>query len=576
MSGTSTNKGNFYTENRKFYLDQLDLSEIVADLENSYRDEGPMALHSYEEALRWYDMVLRNAGDICANFIWPRAEAVDEKGASFHDGVVEWAPETKENMRMLAQAGYMGGTLPRRYGGLNLPVTINNLIVEMVSQGDASLMNLFGLQDIAVTLYKFGNEEQKERVLPKFCRGEVSGSMALTEPDAGSDLQAVMLKAIEKDGQWYLDGVKRFITNGSGDVSLVLARSEEGTKGGRGLSMFLYERYRDNNMVVRRIERKLGIHGSPTCELQFNMAKAELVGQRKVGLIKYVMSLMNGARLAVSAQAIGIAQAAYEEALRYANEREQFGQKIVHFPAVFRMLKKMQSEIETSRLLLYHTGLAVDCQDMYERKEHRGEQVKAQLKKAKELADFLTPLSKFTITEMANRVAYDAIQIHGGTGYMKDFPVQRLYRDARITNIYEGTTQLQVVAAIGSITSGLFFGWLEKAKELPVSDLADAKKELLRYIERFAEVTERVKKVENKDFLDYTAGWLVEIASLVYRFYLYLPVAEKHSEKRDLFTFFRADCDARIDHLIRQCDLALHTYGEKITSLKEDLLRKHG
>jgi len=576
MSGTSTNKGNFYTENRKFYLDQLDLSEIVADLENSYRDEGPMALHSYEEALRWYDMVLRNAGDICANFIWPRAEAVDEKGASFHDGVVEWAPETKENMRMLAQAGYMGGTLPRRYGGLNLPVTINNLIVEMVSQGDASLMNLFGLQDIAVTLYKFGNEEQKERVLPKFCRGEVSGSMALTEPDAGSDLQAVMLKAIEKDGQWYLDGVKRFITNGSGDVSLVLARSEEGTKGGRGLSMFLYERYRDNNMVVRRIERKLGIHGSPTCELQFNMAKAELVGQRKVGLIKYVMSLMNGARLAVSAQAIGIAQAAYEEALRYANEREQFGQKIVHFPAVFRMLKKMQSEIETSRLLLYHTGLAVDCQDMYERKEHRGEQVKAQLKKAKELADFLTPLSKFTITEMANRVAYDAIQIHGGTGYMKDFPVERLYRDARITNIYEGTTQLQVVAAIGSITSGLFFGWLEKAKELPVSDLADAKKELLRYIERFAEVTERVKKVENKDFLDYTAGWLVEIASLVYRFYLYLPVAEKHSEKRDLFTFFRADCDARIDHLIRQCDLALHTYGEKITSLKEDLLRKHG
>ncbi len=575
MSGASTNKGNFYTENRKFYLERLDLSEIVADLENNYRDEGPMALHCYEEALRWYDMVLRNAGDICANFIWPRAEAVDEQGASFHDGVVEWAPETQENMRMLAQAGYMGGTLPRRYGGLNMPVTINNIIVEMVSQGDASLMNLFGLQDIAVTLYKFGNEEQKERVLPKFCRGEVSGSMALTEPDAGSDLQAVTLKAIEKNGQWYLDGVKRFITNGSGDVSLVLARSEEGTKGGRGLSMFLYERYRDNNMVVRRIENKLGIHGSPTCELQFNMAKAELVGQRRVGLIKYVMSLMNGARLAVSAQALGIAQAAYEEALRYANEREQFGQKIIHFPAVFQMLKKMQSEIETSRLLLYHTGLAVDYQDMYERKEHRGEPVKAQLKKAKELADFLTPLSKFTTTEMANKVAYDAIQIHGGTGYMKDFPVQRLYRDARITNIYEGTTQLQVVAAIGSITSGLFFGWLEKAKELPVSDLADAKKELLRYVERFAEVTERVKKVENKDFLDYTAGWLVEIASLVYRFYLYLPVAEKHPEKRELFTFFRTDCDARIDYLIRQCDLALHTYGEKISTLKEDLLKKH-
>lgn len=575
MSGTSANKNNFYTENRRFYLSQMDLTEIVKFLEDDYAGTGPTAIHSYEEAQQWYDMSLRNAGDICANFIWPRAEAVDEKGASFKDGVVEWAPETKENMKALAAAGYMGGTLPRKYGGLNMPVTVNMVIVEMVSQGDASLMNLFGLQDIAVTLYKFGNEEQKDRVLPRFCRGEVSGSMALTEPDAGSDLQAVSLKAIEKDGQWYLDGVKRFITNGSGDVSLVLARTEEGTKGGRGLSMLLYERYRDDNMIVRRIEHKLGIHGSPTCELQFNMAKAELVGQRKMGLIKYVMSLMNGARLAVSAQALGIAQAAYDEAVRYANEREQFGKKIIHFPAVFQMLKKMQAEIETSRLLLYHTGLAVDYQDLYEMKEHRGENVKGQLKEAKALADFLTPLSKFTITELANKASYDAIQIHGGTGYMKDFPVERLYRDARITNIYEGTTQLQVVAAIGSITSGLFFKWLEKAKEIQVGELADAKKELLRHVERFAEVTERMKAVQNKDFLDYVAGYLVEMASIIYRQYLFLPIAEKHPEKREIFTFFRMESAAGLDYLVHRCDLALHTYGEKISDLKNDLLKKH-
>ena len=315
----------FYNENKRFYLSLIDMKEIVHDLENNFAGDDNDAPESYEEALEWYQMALENAGKICEEFIAPRAEAVDEHGAAIHNGVVSWAPATQENMKMLAQSGYMGGTLPRKYGGLNMPVTVNNIIVEMVSQADASLMNLFGLQDIAVTLYKFGNQEQKDRVLPKFCSGEVSGSMALTEPDAGSDLQAVMLKAVEKEGKWYLDGVKRFITNGNGEVSLVLARSEEGTKDGRGLSMFLYERYRDDNMIIRRIEDKHGIHGSPTCELQFNMGECELVGKRRFGLIKYVMSLMNGARLAVSAQAMGIAQSAYDEAVKYANEREQFG-----------------------------------------------------------------------------------------------------------------------------------------------------------------------------------------------------------------------------------------------------------
>ncbi|HNT28081.1 MAG TPA: acyl-CoA dehydrogenase family protein, partial [bacterium] len=279
--------------------------------------------------------------------------------------------------------------------------------------------------------------------------------------------------------------------------------------------------------------------------------------------------------LTVSAQALGIAQASFDEAVRYANEREQFGKKIIHFPAVFQMLKKMQAEIETSRLLLYRTSLAVDYYDMYERKEHKGEDVKAPFKEAKALADFLTPLSKFTITELANKASYDAIQIHGGTGYMKDFPVERLYRDARITNIYEGTTQLQVVAAIGTITSGLFFKWMEAAKEIKADELSDAKKELIRHIARFAEVTERMKKVENKDFLDYVAGYLVELASIIYRQYLFLPVAERHPEKRDLFKFFRNESEARIDHLIHQCDLAHRTYGEKISDLKNDLLKKH-
>src|SRR6056297_370963 len=383
---------NYYNESRKFYLNQIDLQDIVKYLENNYENEGPDALHSYEEAQEWYEMVLKNAGDISANFIEPRAEDVDAEGCTLENGEVSWAGPTKENMEILTKAGFMGGTLDRKYGGLNLPITINNAIVEMVSQADASLMNLFGLQDIAVTINKFGSEEQKDRVLPKFCKGEVSGSMALTEPDAGSDLQAVELKAIKEDGQWYLDGVKRFITNGCGDVSLVLARSEDGTKSGRGLSMFLYERYRDDNLTIRRIEDKLGIHGSPTCELQFDMAKAELVGRRRFGLIKYVMDLMNGARLAVSAQAQGIAQAAFNEAVDYANEREQFGKKIVEMPAVYQMLKKMEAEIETARLLMYQTAYYVDKKEMYEEKKANGEKVRNEVKKYKALTDLLTPL----------------------------------------------------------------------------------------------------------------------------------------------------------------------------------------
>jgi alkylation response protein AidB-like acyl-CoA dehydrogenase len=562
---------NFYNKSREFYLQQFDLTEIIHDLEEDFQSGKSFA--DTNEALEYYNMVLKNAGDICANFIWPRSEAVDIHGAVINQGAVSWAPETQENMKVLGKAGYLGGTLPRKYGGLNLPVTVNNIIVEMVSQADASLMNIFGLQDIAVTIYKFGNEEQKNRVLPKFCSGEVSGSMALTEPDAGSDLQAVQLKAIEKDGKWYLDGVKRFITNGSGEVSLVLARSEKGSRGGRGLSMFLYERYRDNNMIVRRIEDKHGIHGSPTCELQFNMAECELVGRRKFGLIKYVMSLMNGARLGVSAQALGIAQAAYEEAVKYANEREQFGKPIVQIPAVYQMLKNMQVEIETSRLLLYKTSLAIDYMDLYERKEEKGEPVKEELKKAKAMADFLTPLSKFVITEMANAVAYDAVQIHGGCGYMKDFPVERLARDARITNIYEGTTQLQVVAAIAGIKADVMGEEFQAFTNTSPDKFADEHAEISQWIDKYYELFEFVKEQKNKELFDYVSNYITEIVSILYRLILLFPIADKHAEKNGILKFYFIKAKSRLTALHQMTRDVYGYYAADFNDLKTDFLK---
>ncbi len=561
---------NFYNESRKLHFSRLPLEPVVRELEHGFRKNDANSLGSLQEALTWYEMLLDNAGKIAGEFIAPRAEAVDEKGCKLENGVVSWAPETKENMDMLAQSGYMGAMLERRFGGLAMPVSVNNIIVEMISQADASLMNLYGLQDIAVTLQKFGSEAQKQRILPKFARGEVSGAMALTEPDAGSDLQAVSLKAIEKDGKWYLDGVKRFITNGSGDVLLVLARSEPESTSGRGLSMFLCEK--SPKIVVRRIENKLGIHGSPTCELQFNMAPAELVGKRKFGLIKYVMSLMNGARLAVSAQALGVAQAAFEEAVAYANEREQFGKRIVEIPAVYQMLKEMQVEIETGRALLYRTGFAVDMMELFERKAEAGEKVKAELKAATALADFLTPLSKFTLSELANRAAYDSLQIHGGVGYMKDFKVERLLRDARITNIYEGTTQLQVVAAIGFIIKGLFAKEMAPVRTMSLTDLKSEQQEIIALLDRMLAAVSAVHEMENPDFHDYAATYLVEMASILYRLKLYLPIAEENPDRRELFKFFLLKSQSRITYLESLIRNLLSQYGDGIGELKRDFL----
>ncbi len=469
---------NFYIDNPdlRFHLMHVDLRDGVRLKEGDYAEaaEFPEAPESYEDALDSYDRVLGMVGELCGEQIAPRARDVDLHGATFRGGTVCYAPGTEQNLQDLRKAELCGVTLPRRYGGLNFPTTLYTMMMEMVSRADASLQNLVGLQDIGETVYRFGDEDQHARYLPRFASGEVDGAMALTEPEAGSDLQAVQMRAWQDEsGQWYLNGMKRFITNGCAKVHLVLARSEEGSKDGRGLSMFVCEA--GPRLKVRRIEEKFGIHGSPTCELQFDDVPAELVGQRRRGLTRYVMSLMNGARVAISAQAVGIAEAAYRAGLLYARAREQFGHTIDKFPAVYEMLVRSKVEIAATRTLLYETTRYVDLRDVYEHVvEHGhgggGEATADDRQKARlysRIAAVLTPLSKAMSTEMANRVAYDSLQIHGGTGYMKDFNVERYCRDARITNIYEGTTQLQHVAAIGGVIQRVLEPLMEELAHLP-------------------------------------------------------------------------------------------------------------
>ena len=449
---------NFFTDNADllFTLDNLELQEAMRLIEKDYTEaqKYETAPESFEDALDSFHRILNVIGDVAGERIAPRARQVDEEGPKFENGVVTYHPLTVQNLNDLKAAGVMGVILPRQYGGLNFPLSVYTMMTEMVSRADASLQNLFGLQDIADTICEFGSEEQRQKYIPRFVTGEADGSMDLTEPDSGSDLQSVRLKATQDaDGKWYLDGMKRFITNGCSQIHLVLARSEEGTTDGRGLSMFICEKC--PQLVVRRIEHKMGIHGVATCELQFNHVPAELCGMRKRGLIKYVMSLMNGARVSISAQAVGIAEAAYREARKYASEREQFKQSIDKFPAIYDMLARMKTQLAASRALLYETTRCVDLRQAYvhlsEGAEKPDPAIREKAKMYVSLCDVLTPMSKALSTESANKICYDCIQIHGGTGYMHDFDAERLYRDARITNIYEGTTQLQVVAAIGGV-----------------------------------------------------------------------------------------------------------------------------
>ena len=541
---------NFFTDNddRRFQFTHLPLDAIIRLRENDFEEsrEYDHAPENAEDAKDNYMKVLQMAGQICAEFIAPRAAEVDKEGSHFEDGKVTLAKGLEEAMDILAKADLMGLSLPRRFGGLNFPYTVTNIFVEMISQADASLMNLVGLQDIAETINKFASEELKAEFIPKFSSGESTGAMALTEPDAGSDLQAVQLKATEdpETGMWRLNGVKRFITNGCGDIMLVLARSEEGSKDGRGLSMFLYERdFNKKECVIRRIENKLGIKGSPTCELQFNDAPAYLVGKRRMGLIKYVMSLMNGARVGVALQALGIAQAAYEEAHKYANEREQFGKKIIDFPAVYEMLTRMKVDIEAARSLIYATSIIVDLRDGMETRleassDMSSTDVKAmreEFKRYDKLAGVLTPLSKYIASEMSIRVSSDAIQIHGGTGYMKEFDVERHYRDARITSIYEGTSQFQVIAAIGGILTGTLTEEITRLrKDNYPAEFSGILKNIDAGIEMLGGAITFVKEQKDTQYTDYVARRIVDMGSDVYISLLLLQQAKISARKKEV------------------------------------------
>ena len=519
---------NFYTDNPelKFHLNHPLMKKIVTLKEKNFadKDEYDYAPLDFEDAMDNYDKVLDIVGEICADIISPNAEGIDAEGPEVVDGRVVYARGTQQNLDAINNAGLMGMTLPRKYQGLNFAIVPYVLAADIVSRADAGFVNIWGLQDCAETINEFASDDQKERFLPRISNGGTA-AMDLTEPDAGSDLQAVQLKATynEKDGKWYLNGVKRFITNGDGDISLVLARSEPGTTDGRGLSMFIYDK-ESKAVTVRRIEHKLGIIGSPTCELVFKNAPAELVGERRLGLIKYVMALMNGARLGIAAQSVGISEAAYREALSYAKEREQFGKPIIKFPAVYEMLSVMKAKLDASRSLLYETARYVDVYKSYmhiaeERDLDKDE--KQDMKFYQRLADIFTPMVKGLSSEFCNQLAYDGLQIHGGSGFMKDYPIERIYRDARITSIYEGTTQLQVVAAIRGVTTG---GYLKRIREFELEEIKPElhtyRRVLISMTEEYEEAVNKVNQINDNEYTDFQARRLVEMAGNIIMGYL--------------------------------------------------------
>ncbi len=510
---------NYYSDHpeMRFYLDHPLMKRIVELKERGYSESKKYedAPVDYEDALDNYDRLLRIAGDVAANTIAPNSESVDLEGPHLENGRMIYASKTYENLDAVTKAGLWGVDMPRRYGGLNVPMVVFSMLSETISAADASFQNVWSLQSCIDTLYEFGSEEQREKYIPRVCKGETM-SMDLTEPDAGSDLQRVMLKASydEKEGCWRLNGVKRFITNGDSDIHLVLARSEEGTRDGRGLSMFIYDR-KDGGVDVRHIEHKLGIHGSPTCELTFKNAKAELCGSTRLGLIKYVMSLMNGARLGISAQSVGLEQEAYNEAVAYAKERAQFNTKIIEFPAVYDMLSRMKAKLDAGRSLLYETSRYVDIYktlDDIQRERKLTPEEKQEMKHYSKLADAFTPIGKGMNSEYANQSAYDAVSVHGGSGFIMEYKCQRLFRDARIFSIYEGTTQLQVVAAIRYITNGTYSSIFE---EMLAEDVKDSLKPLKERVSamfgKYREAIDYVKALDNQTAHDFLARRLYDM-----------------------------------------------------------------
>lgn len=525
---------NFYTDNPdlKHHLNHPLMQKIVALKERNYTDAEKFdyAPQNFEDAMDNFDKVLEIVGELCGGLIAENAESVDHQGASCANGHAYYADGTVANLEACRQAGLMGMAMPRRFGGLNFPITPYIMAADIVSRADTGFENLWGLQDCAETIYEFADEEQKQRYIPRVCAGETM-SMDLTEPDAGSDLQSVMLKATQdEDGTWRLNGVKRFITNGDSDIHLVLARSEEGTKDGRGLSMFIYDK-RNGGVTVRRIENKMGIKGSPTCELVYKNAKAELVGNRRLGLIKYVMALMNGARLGIAAQSVGVSEIAWREAVAYAKDRRQFGKAIIEFPAVAEMIAIMKAKLDASRSLLYECSRFVDMYKIYEdiaKERSLTPDEKAEMKHYSKLADALTPMAKGMGSEYCNQNAYDCIQIHGGSGFMKDYACERVYRDARITSIYEGTTQLQVVAAIRHVTTGTYKSLIDSYAAVEVHpELQWLKDNLAAMTEQMVKAVETVTAVGDTKYTDFMARRMVEMCGCIVMGYLLLLDANR-------------------------------------------------
>ncbi len=537
---------NFYTDNEhlKFHLSHPLMKKIVELKENNFQDSHKYdyAPFDFEDAMDNYDKVLEIIGEISGDIMATNAESVDHDGPELVDHQVKYAKGTQENLDAIIKSNLFGMSLPREYDGLNFPIVPYVMSAEIVSRADAGFANIWGLQDCAETIHEFASEELKHKYLPRFNAG-ATAAMDLTEPDAGSDLQAVQLKAHydEKRGTWLLNGVKRFITNGDADISLVLARTEEGSNDGRGLSLFVYDRSH-HAMKVRRIENKLGIKGSPTCELVFKDAPAELVGERKFGLIKYVMSLMNSARLGVGSQSVGIAEAAYHEAVKYAHEREQFGKPIIKFPAVYEMLSNMRAKTDAIRTILYETSRYVDLYKAYDHIASKRKLTPDENKESKfyqKYADIFTPLLKLFSSEYCNQIASDALQIHGGTGYMKDFGIERIFRDARITNIYEGTSQLQVVAAIRGVGNKTYLKRMKEFEEVQVKpELEYLKKILEKLTQHFAQISKKVYDENDEEYIDFHARRLVEIAGYVIIGYLLLFDADrdlKYRKSADIF-----------------------------------------
>ena len=532
------NMANYYTDHPEleFHLHHPLMKRIVELKERNFADKDTFedAPVDYNDAIDNYNHLLEIMGDITANIMEPNSESVDLEGPHLVDKRMVYASKTYENLDATRKAGLWGISMPRRYGGLNLPITPYSMASEMVATADAGFQNIWSLQDCIETLYEFGSEEQRQKYIPRVCAGETM-SMDLTEPDAGSDLQSVMLKATysEEEGCWLLNGVKRFITNGDSDIHLVLARSEDGSRDGRGLSMFIYDK-REGGVDVRHIEHKLGIHGSPTCELVYKNAKAELCGSTRMGLIKYVMALMNGARLGIAAQSVGVSQAAYTEALSYAEERKQFDTAIVDMPAVYDMVARIKAKLDAGRSLLYQTSRYVDIYkalDDIARERKLTPEEKAEQKKYTRLADAFTPIAKGMNSEYVNQNTYDAIQVHGGSGFIMEYKSQRLYRDARIFSIYEGTTQLQVVAAIRYITNGTYASIIQEMLQNEVSaEMQPLKDWVVKMVAKLEEAIEKVKEDNNQEVLDFLARRLYNMTGDVIMSLLIIEDASKAPE----------------------------------------------